>query len=90
MADTYRVLIVPGDRLSRLAVAEWEPMVKKPNPVYMERVDEPFTVETNEGRVSGQPGDYVAHDPISGHFWPVAASYREQHYEPAEEAPDGA
>ncbi|MES2137022.1 MAG: hypothetical protein V4502_08190 [Pseudomonadota bacterium] len=58
-------------------------MLKLPNPVYMLRQDDMFDVETNEGMLSGQAGDFVAHDPISGHVWPVAASYVEQHYRPA-------
>lgn len=61
-----------------------ERMKKKPNPVYMIRQKEPFTVETAEGVMRGEAGDYVAHDPISGHVWPVKASYVEQHYEPCQ------
>lgn len=57
-------------------------MAKKRNPVYLWRQPEAFQVETNEGVISGKPGDYLAHDPISGHVWPVSASYIEQHYEP--------
>lgn len=58
------------------------PHLKKPNPVFLVRVTEPFSVTTNEGDIlSSQAGDYVAHDPISGHVWPVAASYVEQHYD---------
>lgn len=57
-------------------------MAKKRNPVYLQQQPEPFTVETHEGTLTGRPGDYLAHDPISGHVWPVAASYVEQHYEP--------
>jgi hypothetical protein len=56
-------------------------MAKKRNPVYLRKQDAEFTVETNEGVLTGKPGDYLAHDPISGHVWPVAASYVAQHYE---------
>lgn len=56
-------------------------MAKKRNPVYLLRQDSEFTVQTNEGVLTGKPGDYLAHDPISGHVWPVASSYVEQHYE---------
>lgn len=55
--------------------------IKRPNPVFMERQEEAFSVQTNEGVLQGAAGDYVAHDPISGHVWPVAASYVEQHYD---------
>lgn len=57
-------------------------MAKKRNPVYLEKQETEFQVETNEGVLAGKPGDFLAHDPISGHVWPVAASYVEQHYEP--------
>lgn len=56
-------------------------MAKKRNPVFLIRQDEDFEVNTNEGLLNGKAGDYVAHDPISGHVWPVAASYVEVHYE---------
>lgn len=73
--------IIPSDHLSAEAVANWRPMIKKPNPVYMLQMETGFSVETNEGTVTAHSGDYLAHDPISGHFWPVAASYVSQHYE---------
>lgn len=63
-------------------VSEGTKMAKKRNPVYLQRQAETFQVQTNEGVLSGKPGDFLAHDPISGHVWPVAASYVEQHYEP--------
>jgi hypothetical protein len=73
-------LFVPSPDLSEHAVTRWDRMVKQPNPVFMRRIGEPFIVETHEGRLTGQAGDYLAHDPISGHFWPVAASYVRFHY----------
>lgn len=57
-------------------------MAKKRNPVYLIKQSEPFEVQTNEGVLGAKAGDFLAHDPISGHVWPVAASYVEQHYEP--------
>lgn len=57
-------------------------MAKKRNPVYLEKQKSPFQVETNEGVLSGKAGDWLAHDPISGHVWPVSAEYVTQHYEP--------
>ena len=56
-------------------------MAKKRNPVYLARQEQAFQVETNEGVLTGKPGDYLAHDPISGHVWPVSADYVAQHYE---------
>jgi hypothetical protein len=67
-----------GPSLQQTGVA----MMKKPNPVWMNQQAEAFEVETNEGMLTGKPSDFVAHDPISGHVWPVAASYVIQHYEP--------
>lgn len=55
--------------------------LKKPNPVYLIQSPEEFEVQTNEGLMKGKPGDYIAHDPISGHVWPVAESYVSQHYD---------
>jgi hypothetical protein len=57
-------------------------MAKKRNPVHLVKQHEDFEVQTNEGKLTAHAGDYLAHDPISGHIWPVAASYVEQHYEP--------
>lgn len=55
--------------------------IKKPNPVYLLQSPEEFSVTTNEGVLNGKPGDYIAHDPISGNVWPVAESYVQQHYD---------
>jgi hypothetical protein len=55
--------------------------IKRANPVYLVKQTEEFSVATNEGVLTGKPGDFVAHDPISGHVWPVSASYVEQHYD---------
>lgn len=63
-------------------VASGDKMAKKRNPVYLSKQGEPFEVETNEGLMTGKPGDFLAHDPISGHVWPVSAEYVAQHYEP--------
>jgi hypothetical protein len=63
-------------------VAFGDKMARKRNPVYVAKCLKAFTVETPEGILSGQAGDYLACDPISGHVWPVAASYAAQHYEP--------
>jgi hypothetical protein len=58
-------------------------MIKRPNPVFMIPVDEKCEVETNEGVLTADVGDFIAHDPISGHVWPIASSYVDQHYDPA-------
>jgi hypothetical protein len=56
-------------------------MAKKRNVVVMTKQDTSFQVETREGLATGKAGDYVAHDPISGDIWPVAADYVAHHYE---------
>ena len=63
------------------AEAAWSRMYKKPNPVYLRVLTEDTVVETTEGPLTGRTGDYLACDPISGHVWPVKASYVEQHYQ---------
>lgn len=63
-------------------VEKGQKMAKKRNPVYLQKMGTEFQVETNEGVLTGKKGDYLAHDPISGHVWPVSAGYVEQHYEP--------
>lgn len=55
--------------------------IKRANPVYLVPLEEAVVVETNEGPLTAQAGDFVAYDPISGHVWPVAASYVAQHYD---------
>lgn len=55
--------------------------IKRPNPVYMVKSPEEFEVMTNEGLMAGKPGDFIVYDPISGHVWPCAESYVEQHYD---------
>ncbi len=55
--------------------------IKRANPVYLRQIREPFSVATNEGTLKGNPSDFVAYDPISGHVWPVSALYVEQHYD---------
>lgn len=83
MAEIERIEFIPGPGLSSDAQRDWQPMVKRPSVVYMRQVDYPFLVHTNEGILWGEPGDWVAHDPQSGHFWPVSATYVDMHYGPA-------
>lgn len=63
------------------AQAAWSRMYKRPNPVYLRALTEDTEVETTDGTLTGHRGDYLACDPISGHVWPVKASYVEQHYQ---------
>lgn len=55
--------------------------VKRPNPVYLLTLEEPFTVETDNGTMTGEPGDYLVYDEISGHVWPISADYYAAHYD---------
>lgn len=54
--------------------------IKEAHPIFLMLSDAPFTVSTNEGTLSGNAGDYVAYDPMSGHLWPVSAEYVDMHY----------
>lgn len=56
-------------------------MAKKRNPVYLEQQPGAFLVQTTEGVLTAKAGDFLAHDPISGRVWPVAADYVAIHYE---------
>lgn len=48
---------------------------------YAVRMDEPFEVETLEGTMTGQPGDYLAVG-VQGEMYPIAASVMDASYEP--------
>lgn len=87
MAEVAPLHFVSGDRaLSQEAQDSWSPMKKKPGTiVFMKRIGQPFTVDTEEGKMAGGEDDYLAHDPVSGHFWPVKADYAAMHYEDASE-----
>lgn len=70
---------------------EWgREALKKPNPVYLFKVEHDGQVRTNEGTVAVRAGQFIAHDPISGHVWPVDATYVEQHYTFIDDVPDDA
>lgn len=62
-------------------------MVKDSSPVVMRKIAVEFAVETEEGTLRGEPGDFVAYDPVSGHMWVVKASYVALHYKRADEMP---
>lgn len=65
-----------------MLMSEGKKMAKKRNPVYLYGpLNYTSSVETNEVILNAKIGDYVAHDPISGHVWPIAADYVEMHYE---------
>lgn len=54
--------------------------VRRPHPVFMVCMDHAFAVQTDSGVVMGQKGDWLCHDPVSGHVWPVKNSYKQSHY----------
>jgi len=57
----------------------WPTYIKRPNEVHMKRMDGPFTVDTEEGRMAC-PDGFTAYDPLTGHYWAVLASYAAIHY----------
>jgi hypothetical protein len=71
----------PSDELAQLLKENGHQMRKRPSVVYLMQMGEDFTVHTNEGVMAGHEGDWLAHDPQSGHFWPVSNEYVAMHYE---------
>lgn len=55
--------------------------VKRPGPVFMQRMHAAFTVETKEGTLNGKAGDWLVFDPKSTHLWPITDEYRKMHYD---------
>lgn len=68
---------VDGERIRKAGVKS----VKKLNPVWLVQLEQACEVETDSGVLHAEAGSYLAHDPISGHVWPVTAEYVEQHYD---------
>lgn len=66
-----------GERIKKAG----QKSVKKPNPVWLVQLDTDAKVETDSGTLNAHAGDFLAHDPISGHVWPVSADYVAQHYD---------
>jgi len=62
-------------------------MIKRPNPVFVLKQDNYFAVDTAEGVMRGNPGDYVVYDPISGHVWVIKEDYLKMHYRAADDQP---
>lgn len=56
------------------------PFIKVPSTVYMFQLEDVAEVETNEGTLTANPGDWVCYDPKSGHIWPVADGYKSMYY----------
>jgi hypothetical protein len=85
---TSRVGILPN--FSPLGIKGLEksgrPYRKKPSTVYLLEMEYPFTVETREGKMRGEAGDFAAYDPITGDGWIIRRAYFEQHYEPVMES----
>jgi hypothetical protein len=71
----------PSDELAQLMKEQGRQMRKRPSVVYLLQMGSEFSVQTNEGVMTGHAGDWLAHDPQSGHFWPVSQEYVAMHYE---------
>lgn len=71
----------PASREEKFDLTGFTQMVRKPNPVWMQRQEDDFIVVTNEGELRGNAGDYLAHDPVTGYIWPVSQEYAAVHYE---------
>ena len=44
--------------------------IKKPIPIDVVQIDEPFTVETMEGLMKGKAGDYLVYG-VNGEMYPI-------------------
>lgn len=80
---TNAALIRPSLGLSIEAVTSWQPMVKNPSVVFVKRLEAEFTVLTDAGPLKAPAGSYVAHDPVTGQFWPLSELYLDLHYRTA-------
>lgn len=59
--------------------------VKRPNPVFLMRVEEPFIIESPKGRFAFEAGDHACFDPLTGNLYAVSAEAAEAHYVPVPE-----
>jgi hypothetical protein len=77
-----RELVEAGTYLGPRGSEVPEPMreYRKTATTFAVRIDEPFEVETIEGVMSGQPGDYLACG-VAGELYPIAAAIFESTYE---------
>jgi len=62
----------------------WRHAVKKPIPVRCIQITEPFEVETIEGVMKGQAGDWLVSG-IHGEMYPIAKDIFEKTYDLVEE-----
>lgn len=75
-----RIVIVPGPALALDASSTW-PEYRKTATVHAKQMEVPFEVETREGVVRGEPGDYLCGPGAEGEFWPVGKDIFESTYE---------
>jgi hypothetical protein len=59
---------------------EFEKAIKKPIPIRCIRIEEAFEVETLEGKMKGQPGDWLVIG-VSGEMYPIARDIFKKTYD---------
>jgi len=59
--------------------------MKKPIPISAARIDEPFEVQTLEGTMKGEAGDYLLIG-VRGEVYPCKKEIFEETYQPVEDA----
>ena len=66
--------------LTTIAIKNLRKFVKKPIPIQAIQINEPFTVDTLEGRHTGNAGDYLVIG-IRGERYPVKKDIFEESYD---------
>lgn len=62
----------------------WRQAIKKPIPIRCTQISEPFEVETLEGVMKGQPGDWLVVG-VHGEMYPIAKDIFDKTYDLVEE-----
>ena len=59
---------------------EWRPVRRRPMVVRAVRMDKPFTVQTLEGEMRGDPGDFLIQG-VAGEYYPIKPALFSQNYD---------
>ena len=73
-----------GGKQTKPEKLKWFPVRKKPVEVKAVKIEEPFEVETLEGTMKGNPGDYLI-EGVNGEMYPIKPNIFEKTYQPAKE-----
>jgi len=76
--DGYKINGKPLNKLIEFPGAT--KALKKPIPIVVLKINEPFTVETTEGEMSGKPGDYLM-EGVNGELYICPADVFQKSYD---------